>query len=490
MEKDIEINILFSDFFDISPEIIEKYGAFNISLISDLPLFIDPFALFNSKKDEYQALHQEIIKYLKFLRDKSTGQNLDKGIINALFSFKEVKQTWFGFSVMGNKGSALGEDFANALNENFNEIFSKYGEEQITEGTHLEKLCLVKEGVGKDNISDFATNLIKLFLLEYTQKFAKEYLKPEQCKNFTVTKVRFNYETESWTTEQFYLPNFKNDFVLLTPKDLLTKDETWINREDLIEQFQNIPPSIDNLQLRSLINNYFRSVLPADPKKKDEKEAAMKTIRQYPEVIDYYIRYKEQNGDRATDESKMKVEYSEKVFLQQFPQLNQILATTPFYKLSPVTYKESLERAKYLKDCIENKDGYRIFYVDGNPIQKEEYIKILFRFTWFGSPIEYDTEVNNGRGFADGKASLGSADVTIVEFKLASNTQLEKNLKNQVGIYETANDTKQSIKVIIYYSQKEYDRVREILNRLGLQGRENVILVDARNDNKPSASKA
>ena len=37
--------IYFSDVFEVPPESLEEYGAFNISLITDLPLFIDPFSL-------------------------------------------------------------------------------------------------------------------------------------------------------------------------------------------------------------------------------------------------------------------------------------------------------------------------------------------------------------------------------------------------------------------------------------------------------------
>jgi len=37
------MKVYFSDIFDVSPDTIEKYGAFNVSLINDLPLFIDPF---------------------------------------------------------------------------------------------------------------------------------------------------------------------------------------------------------------------------------------------------------------------------------------------------------------------------------------------------------------------------------------------------------------------------------------------------------------
>ena len=42
--------VYFSDIFGIDEQILEKYGAFNISLVNDLPLFIDPFLLYASKK--------------------------------------------------------------------------------------------------------------------------------------------------------------------------------------------------------------------------------------------------------------------------------------------------------------------------------------------------------------------------------------------------------------------------------------------------------
>lgn len=51
------LNIYFSDFFGVDEDIIESYGAVNISLINDMPLFVDPFLLFNSEKEEYQRIH-------------------------------------------------------------------------------------------------------------------------------------------------------------------------------------------------------------------------------------------------------------------------------------------------------------------------------------------------------------------------------------------------------------------------------------------------
>jgi hypothetical protein len=130
----VELQIFFSDFFDVSPEDVENYGAFNVSLHSDLPLFIDPFLLFNSKKSEYRALHDSIINYVRFLRDKSTAGPLDLGLLTAWFTFPEVHQTWLGFSRTGNRGHGLGLNFARSLNRNLNTVFASFGSEHVTQG--------------------------------------------------------------------------------------------------------------------------------------------------------------------------------------------------------------------------------------------------------------------------------------------------------------------------------------------------------------------
>src|SRR3712207_6984239 len=55
-------------------------------------------------------------------------------------------------------------------------------------------------------------------------------------------------------------------------------------------------------------------------------------------------------------------------------------------------------------------------------------------FRSYATPLDVNREVNNGRGPVDFKVSMGSADKTLVEFKLASNSQLQRNLANQVAI--------------------------------------------------------
>ena len=103
--------IFFSDFFNVSPDLIEEYGAFNISLINDLPLFVDPFLLFNSENSTYQQLHEDIICYMRFLKQISLSDSINPHLVKAWFTFSEVKQNWLGFSMRGNEGHGLGKDF-------------------------------------------------------------------------------------------------------------------------------------------------------------------------------------------------------------------------------------------------------------------------------------------------------------------------------------------------------------------------------------------
>ena len=52
MNTNASVKIYFTDFFEVAPEVLESYGALNISLINDLPLFVDPFLLFDSDKPD------------------------------------------------------------------------------------------------------------------------------------------------------------------------------------------------------------------------------------------------------------------------------------------------------------------------------------------------------------------------------------------------------------------------------------------------------
>jgi hypothetical protein len=482
--------IYFSQIFKIDPKTLEAHGAFDISLLTDLPLFIDPFLLFNSKKPTYQALHQEIIRYLTFLRDKSATGALNRGLLEAWFTFHEVKENWFGYCRLGNRGSGLGPKFARALDLNLNTVFRSFGQETVTRGSHLEKLCLIADGVGKDNISDFTTTLIKEFLLRYTEAFAQTHIPPAQRRRSTVEKVRFNYETETWERDSFDLPWFRGAFVLLTPKDLLTKEEIWINRPELLRRVQDIAQALPNEALRAQVNSYFAKFLSKKPTEEQLQKARAATLLEFPQIIEHYIREKEDSGDVAESVSDQRVREAVVRFHDEVQGLRARLRTTPFYDSHATTLEEARKRVEYLKHVIEERDGYRFFYVGGQPITREKDIQIMYDLTWFGSVFDVNREANNGRGPVDFKISRGAGDASLVEFKLGSNTQLKGNLQKQVEIYQKAARAPEALKVITYFSESELRRVQRILRELKIERHPDIILVDARADNKPAASKA
>lgn len=491
-----------SDYFGIDASVFDDYGALNISIVNDLPLFIDPFLLFHSDKPEYVTLHEQIIAYLVFLRDRAAAGPVSEGDLKNWYCFKEVKQNWLGFSVSGNDGAGLGMKFARGLHSNLNVIFPNFGEEAITESSHLEKVCLVSDGVGRDNISDFTTNLIKDFLCKYTEQFAAAHLPPSAVREIWVPRARFDYEMQAWMRAKYRLPWVNGDYVILTPKDILTRDENWINKGDLIHSFEDVPTAIPDVELRASVFNYFESRLrrkppekgkkPKEPTVQERAEAVVATMRQYPQIIDYYIKLKEQTGDDASDISSEKVMAIEFLFIEQLRALQTLLIqNTDYYKIGKTTYDEAHARLAYLKDAIENKGGHRFFYDDqGKPIEREKDLHVLYRLVWFGTPSDFGAEANDGRGPVDFKISRGRDDKTLVEMKLAKNSKLAQNLEKQLEIYQAASDAKKGIKAIIYFTLGELRKVQGILKALGMTDNPDIVLIDARKDNKPSASKA
>jgi hypothetical protein len=206
-------------------------------------------------------------------------------------------------------------------------------------------------------------------------------------------------------------------------------------------------------------------------------------------VLDYYIKDKEDNADEAHRVSSLKVRETEIQFGQNVREfVDGKLIGTAFYEERGGSFEESLRRVHFLRHVIEDQDGWRIFYVDGKPLRREADVQIMYRLCWYATSYDVNREPNNGRGPVDFKVSKGSADKSLVEFKLASNGKLKQNLKHQVEIYQAANETKRAVKAIVYFTESELERVQQILLDLKLSDSPGIVLIDARADTKTSAS--
>lgn len=459
----------FSDAFNVDPTILNRYGAVDICLYRDLPLFLDPFLLYYSSNPDFKKLHQTIIEYLYFLKKKSKSIIHNNDILRQYFTFREIKQNWLGYTRDGNSGRGLGLGFAREVNRKLSIITIT---NKITRGIHIEKLFLSCHRVGIDKTSDFTTNLCKYYLLDYTEEFARTYLLPGQCKTFLVHKVLFDYQKQKWQNKDFYLPSYKGDYVILTPKQMLSGAPSWINRSDLINNFDGILETVrPNSVLRKDVSQYLADNLPKTASKREKNNVIKQVLDKQSELYDYYILNKEMRGTEAVSESMNDIQYTEQVFIHNTRDfIFKLHAQTDFYTVSGVSFTELKKKILILKEFIESGEGRGFFFHNGKPITKEEDVALLYQL--ISCPSDSAADNTHSQGGARGAGKQVSVDL-----KLASNPQLKKYFDYKKKQSAFSGDVIHIIFIILCYSKEEFKRSLDILNELEIRKRENIIFI-------------
>lgn len=492
-----KIDLSFSDYFNIDPELLKQNNLIDLSIVYDLPLFIDPFLIFASEKQEYKELNEAILKYIEFLYAEASKIRIGSPNFKHLFVFKEIKQNWLGYSTIGNKGCGGSRKMGLALHKNLQKILEKKSNTSV----HIEEVSLLEDGIGADNISDFVTRLILDFLLSTTEAFTLKYISEDKRKKFSIQNAHFNYILKRWMPKSYVLPNYKNDFVILTPLDILVSENLVLNKKELLNDIENIPPRLSNEELKGALNKYFYEKLPEKldakgERKENTKEEKLHYAREAFNseefakfFIKLYLAKKEELKDVILSE-KIHTPKKNTMLERKAKEIVDLLQLNNQNYEAKSSFEEAINRVNHMKKVIECQDGYKIFHVPGINFQREEILQLFFKFVWYITKYDVNSEVNNGRGPVDFKISYGANDQTIIEFKLASNKKLKQNLEKQTEIYAAANNNPKILKVIFFFDEKEEERVCNIFKELDKKHTENCILIDACSDNKPSASNA
>jgi hypothetical protein len=130
----------------------------------DIPLGIDPFLLYKSRNPIFVELHSIVLK--TFNAGIEALLREDKPSARYLFDLPEVAEIGLGYTKKGKRGSGVGDFLATLIMETL-EDSPALMERGIH---HIEEMQLVSIGIGADRISDITANLIKQFLIDYTQK--------------------------------------------------------------------------------------------------------------------------------------------------------------------------------------------------------------------------------------------------------------------------------------------------------------------------------
>lgn len=481
----------FSSYFNVSQKDLDEYGAFDISLICDNPLYIDPMLLFNSDKQEYRELHDFIISYFEHIFNKIKNGATFEEVLH-LLQFHEIPNNWLGVSQKNNHGAALGKEFSKKTYENLGMIFNDVA---ISE-KHIEKIMLFSNGEGSDRISDLTTNLILGFICKFTETFALQFINKDFLDTFAIDRAYFNFQTESFAPKTYRLPfilnNGNKEFVLLTPKDILRK-EAWLSRKDLSRSLLNIINTIPNLELRNTINNYISKAYDDKNRKRGrkndsaiQKEISEELLINFPVLYDYYLKYKENNLSYFRETASSEINQYQ-TYLRHVQEISNTLPLPKQALEATSATEEARLRIQWFKHVIEDMKANILFFHGTKCFAKEHQIQAAFKFIWYNSSYKLCPESNAGPGPVDFLITKGTDDQCLIEFKLASNTKL-KNVWKQASAYGKSHGTQNTIIVICYYDDDQYKRAYDIIAEAGKLADidKNIFLIDL--EIKPSAS--
>jgi hypothetical protein len=245
-------------------------------LDADIPLCIDPFLLFKSKREELRGAHKQLVAF--FNEAIAAFRAGDEERAATLVIFPEVEEIRFGYSAGSIHGRGMGEAFSRLFIESL-----RQSPELLERGIrHVEELQLLSPGIAEDKISDLAANVLSEFLIEYTQRQAEMWWIP--VEDAVPLQHVWRAEERDWadTYESIPMDPATERGILLVPRWIVRR-LPWINFDDYA---------------RTDFRAFLRSRLPGEPLRPSKPRIAEVT-RSHLAIVDQYVTRKEEEAARA-----------------------------------------------------------------------------------------------------------------------------------------------------------------------------------------------
>jgi len=474
--------MLFSEKFDI--KLTGKEEWFDPLLHQDTLLFIDPFSVFKSKEKLFKNSYSEMMSFFQLVFELiahagNSKKHLSYRKAENILIFPEVNSICLGYSHTRD-GSGTGAKWAKKLADNIKTIISN----GITDISHFEELGIFCEGIGPDRLSDITANLLKPQLIRYTQNICEQHNVP--MKKIQMQNAYFDYKYRQWCSETLYLPvnPYKKDSpILLVPQDFLNVLPE-INTDDFAS----------TIQLSERLRNDINYEIDKNLNKETISQIALENYHLVKEYIDIVEKRKSINFNKL-----MKITLRYKWYELSKDIVDNSSFTFDNVPNDETFYSKIYDFVNYYKDFIELHSGYKLLWNDSrtNP-RNEEDVQLLFKGILDehckANDIDLTREVNQGKGPVDFRFSHGYSNRILLEVKLAKNTKFWNGLEKQLPEYMKVDSCKKGIFLVIVYSEKDVQRIKDI-KKICLDVCElhdvdiKIVSVDARPDNKMSASK-
>jgi hypothetical protein len=194
----------------------------DVHLDSDTPLFVDPFSI-SLRQDRWgMEAHGLLVAFFQSVVDR-IREGRDVEARRLLSYLREPNETRLGLSHGRPQGAGIGSQQAD-------DLFNALRQSQAVQTgflTSLEECELMIEGIGRDKISDLATNILRGHLAAYTV---------DQCELHGVgtrqvaVGPHFDLRTHEWINEYLQLPVAMDRPVLLVPKSIARYEPAYDHR--------------------------------------------------------------------------------------------------------------------------------------------------------------------------------------------------------------------------------------------------------------------
>lgn len=291
----------------------------------DLPIGIDPFLLYKSRDPQLRGLHQQLLD--AFNAGIEAVRRRDDTSARFLFDYPEVAEIGFGYTNRGKRGSGVGSHLAGLVIE----TLTHSAPLQERGVRHVEEMQLVSAGIGPDRVSDIAANILKRYLIEYTQRQCAIW----QIPLLTGTPLRHVYDpvNHEWEDGYFDLPVSPADGtpILLVPRRIV-RALPWINYDDFIRgEFKAYLAARREASRR----NTFAKEPHSTVSERSPKEAVVTITRSDIDLVDRYVRSRE----RAGADAQPTFEYLDGDVARQSHDLSARLAALPTGREAAADYQ-------------------------------------------------------------------------------------------------------------------------------------------------------
>lgn len=278
----------FSKHFGIDePQYKLPFVDFNLN--SDVPLYIDPYAITKDTSDLAALCHNAIISFFQCLI-KAIKEGNKQGISRLLQNhLSEPTEIHLGVSRTARGGRGIGRDQESDI------VDALASSSAVQQGyiQAIEELELHIPGIGPDKVSDLVANIIKGYLAKYTEEICSEY---GISTNTCAVSGFWSESRQEWHGDYFDLPVRDHHSYILVPKRFVRRYKQLLNHRVFYEKYiinilqQQLLSANDSLveTLKNGQRRVTKKSIREDPRFKPSKELITEFIIEHPETIKDY----------------------------------------------------------------------------------------------------------------------------------------------------------------------------------------------------------